>query len=266
MARRQGFSLAETLVGIFLLASGGFACVTLMLRASRIQTQTLVALDASRVAEQCQERVRVWGRDPAHFLSGTVYNDVTLAEPAWNGLNARIRMAAAPQSVLSPTTSLEAGFVGNQRLLPQTRRNFTVEVRWGRNAQQTLLLPGSLAAPIRPVRASRPVEFSQVSGNPALLAEDVASYRVALYDSSNQEIPGVTFQWQVLPEFVPSSTAGLGSVDQSLDRAGRQVYFIHHYYAGDPTLPSVPGWCRLRAQCRYGGQVYVYDTDPILLQ
>ena len=237
-----------------------------MLRASRIQTQTLVAMEAVRWAEHCQQAVRVWGRDPAHFLTGSLYNDLTLAEPAWNGFSARIRMASSPQTVLSPTTSMESSFVGNQRQLPQAQRNFSVEMRWGPNAQQAVLLPGSLGAPIRPVRAIRPVEFTQLTGSSTMLADAVGCYQVALFDTDNQEISGVTFHWQVLPEFVPASTAGLGSIDQSLDRRGRQVYFIHHYYAGDPSLPSVPGWCRLRAQCRYGGQVYVYDTDPILLQ
>lgn len=263
---RRGLSLAETLIGMFLLACGGFACVTLMLRASRIQTQTLVALEGARLAEQCQERVRAWARDPVNFLSGTLYNDLTLSDAGGSDYTVRIRMSGGPQAVLSPNTSLESGFAGNQRQLPQTQRNFTVEARWGNRAQQAVLLAGSLGAPLRPVRATRPVQFTQLSGSATMLAEAVSSFRVGLFDSASQEIHGVTFHWQVLPEFVPSSTAGLGSLDQSLDRGGHQVYFIHHYYAGDPTLPNVPGWCRLRAQCRYGGKVYVYDTDPILLQ
>jgi hypothetical protein len=266
VAGRRGLSLAETLIGMFLLAGGGFACVTLMLRASRIQTQTMVALEGARLAEQCQQQVRVWGQDPARFLTGTLYNDLNLADPAWNGYTVRIRMATTSQAVLSPNTGMESGFAGSRRLLPQTQRNFTVEVRWGTNAQQAVVLASSLGAPVRPVRAVRPVQFTQLSGSASMLAEAVSSFRVALFDNLNQEIPGVTFHWQVLPEFVPSSTAGLGSLDQSLDRSGHQVYFIHHYYAGDPALPNVSGWCRLRAQCRYGGKVYVYDTDPILLQ
>jgi hypothetical protein len=254
-------------VALFLLAGGAFACLTLMLQASLAQQQTSLGLQAVRVGQHCQAAVHSWAQDSSNFVSGNLYNDVAVEVAEFEGMQARIRMAAAPQSLLSPNSSLEAIFGSSRRELAGLHRPFSVQLRWGTRWQQQLTLHDSCAAPLRSLKPAPTLQLNQVAGSPPPMAINAtAQYQAQLQDNLNQEIPGLTFRWKVLPEFVAASSAGAASLDLSLDRTGRTVWLIHHYYAGDPAVPSVAGWIRLRAECRYGGVVHVYDTDPILLQ
>jgi hypothetical protein len=265
LVRSRGHSLVETLLALFLLGAGSLACVTLFIQASRIQRQSLQGTGAARVMEECQASIQEWGREATNFVSGSLYNDLSLADSDYPGFRVRIQMQSV-QNVTSPNPMLELPLGSLSRTLTQAIRPYQVRVSWGVMASQTLTFAGQLSVPQRNVRNPRPIQISLLSGSSSMAINATATYQAELMDDSNQVIPGVTFGWILLPDFSGVGGAGLGSLDSSIDRTGRRCALIHHYYAGDPTMPAVPGWSRMRAYCRYFGREYVYDTDPIELQ
>jgi len=262
--RSAGLSLAETLVALFLLAGGALACLTLLISAGRNQQLTLETLQATRLAQQCQERILAWAEEPAHYASlASVYADHSLNDPAYPGMTARIQANPAESELVSPNTSLETPFLPDIRRLSGRCRALLVTVNWTSNRPRSLSLQALVPAPIQ-LLASPAVTITWVAGSSSPMAQNAtATYEARLMDGSNQPIPGVFFEWELQSDY-SNPTPGKGSIEV-LSRVGNQAGICHHYYAGDPDTPFVPGFVKLRAYCRYAGRELRGTSAPIEL-
>ena len=250
---RSGLSLAETLVALFLLAGGALACLTLLISASNHQRLTHELLAGTRLAQQCQERILAWAEEPSNFASlATTYADLTLSDPGFPGMTARIQTDSNDTELVSPNSSLELPHAPDIRRLPGRSRAVKVTVSWNFSRPRSLSLQVLIPAPIQAL-GSPPIVITRVLGAASPMAKEAtAVYEAHLVDASNQPIPGVFFDWELHSDY-SSTTPGMGSMEV-LNRVGSQAALCHHYYEGDPDTPHLPGFVLFQARCRYAGR------------
>lgn len=265
--RRTALTLAETVIALFLLSGAALACLSLLSQARRNQHLTLQVLQANRFGRTCLERVRAWGNTGNNFANWASYADQTFSDPEFPELKARVQAAPAYLPVISPNSSLEAPMAPNLRALGGSAEMVKITVAWAGGNPAPITFQTLVAAPLRAVATSPPLmQLTRLSGSPSPMAVNAtAIYKVALLDSAGQPIDGIIYRWSIEGDYSSSpETPGMGSLEV-LDRVGDRAALIHHFYDGDPDIPTNPGDIVLRCYCRYGGRELVYASDRITL-
>ena len=248
-------------MALFILSAAAFACMNLLWQSSSYQRQAGQLLAAVRLGQAALDGVRTWAYDPDNFAAlGSVYADYRWPVPQHPDMRVLIQAPSAAGDRHSPNLSLEAGFGNRARVLAGLVWPVRVRIEWGPHERQSHTITSLVGRPVDEVSRLT------VSGGATVLAkEEITRFQAALLTQDSTPIPAVTFDWSIVSEFA-TGTPGMGSIDLSMDRLGQSVAMIHHFYAGDPDLPHVPGTVRLRAIARYGGREYRGYSDPIILQ
>lgn len=259
----RGLSLVETLVAIFLLTGAAFASIALLMEASRAQRLTTETQRALGFAQQSLDRIEAWAREPANFASGwSIYADSSFPEPADPAFVVRIQANPSQPVLVSPNTSLEMAYASPlQRRIASRACAVKATVSWLSVRPRAVVLWRWMGAPLSEVSG---LQVNQTAGASSPLAVNAtATFDARLLDTSSQPIPGVIYYWKLEPDY-NNGQPGMASLE-TLSRQGNQAVLIHHYYAGDPDNPKVPGDIGLRAYCRYGGKEWASASLPLSL-
>ncbi len=255
---RKGFSLAETVVSIFLLT----ACVLLILnlfdRSLSHLKRSRQLSQAASLAEDTLARVRAWARDPDHFASdwagvtGTSQRD---------GFQITVERMFPSQDVLTPNLPTEEQYAPSERrLLPATRVVVRCTVSWG---QEQLQVTSSLCAPPRPVDPSSAVVVRRVGGaTDPVPPEAPVEFEATFLDANGRPIPGVTFAWIVAPR------DGNATIDRSASHRGGYRVVIRNRHGYNPFTDSWsvrPGQVSVKAEARFNGVKAVGESELIRL-
>ena len=233
----RGASFLEAIVAIFILAGGTLSCCSLLIQAFRFQERRQSISDATVVAEQTLESIRLWAETPAQFNTDwSIYSDVDLPE---------VGAGYVPHVEVSPLRAYER--------LNEGYRVVSVSVR--RGERSVVEVTGEVAFPI--CIPSR-VEVQPVTPTANLAINATLEYRARLMDTSDQEIHGVNFDWSVAGVAGPSG-AGMGRIERTAPDEARLTHVIYN-----PTQAHQPGEVTVQARCRYRNQV-LEQSSPVLV-
>ncbi|MFN8610960.1 MAG: hypothetical protein U0931_25690 [Vulcanimicrobiota bacterium] len=237
----RGISLLEAIVAIFILTGGSLACFTLLLQTFRYQSRTQQTGDATIAGEQMMESLRRWALDGDNFDNRwNLYSDQDL--PSFN-----------PPGY---TCHLTVSDLKAPDVLTPCYRVVTIEVR---NSQRVLTrLTGQIGSPLRKPKTVR--VYPEI---PVKLAKNQhASYWAYLVDASDKQIPGVSFNWTVVPEG-PPETPGDGTVERIGVNRANLTHLVYGPPPPDPHILYVPGKLRVHAICRYRGAFFEADSSIV---
>jgi Tfp pilus assembly protein PilV len=258
---KRGFSLAETVVALFVLASSVLVVVTLFDSSLREHRRAEKLARAVMLADRITDRIRAFARDPALFATGWgAYNGVTWSETDEPQFTIRTDCIPAGREIMSPCQSIEDMHAPAQRKLSSTLVPVRIRVSWeGGGPSREVTVVTEVA---EPRRQAQTLVINRVGGPPDPVPPlGVVEYEAQLRDSGGAEIKDVTFSWEVV------GVTGNATPAPSLStRDGRRQAVKHHFY--DPrtqTLIPRPGLCRVTARARYLGDVYE-QTVPLNLQ
>lgn len=263
----RAFSLVETVLSIFLLLTGGLACLELVAVATRHQANSSLEIQGARVADLCLASIRRWADDPNNYYGNwDLYNDDALADPTGSGFDIHV-WSSSRKSLASPGGAMESSR-SDRRLLAEVSVGVKVRVRWGR---QSLEMISNMGAPRPQPHPTNPLRIRRVGGpnNPVPLSNSVQMV-CALYDKDDHEIPGVAYSWVTEPYTdATHSEPGNGWLESPRASLGREVQLFHRFYSADPPLNvpphAVPGSLRLRAQADYVGRAYAGYSSVVEL-
>lgn len=258
---RRGLSLVETLVAIFLLAGAAFASIALLIEASKAQRLTNETQKALGYAQQSLDRVQAWALSSANFATGwSTYADASFPEPQDPAFQVRIQANPGQPRLISPNTSLELSYAPWQRRVDSRACSVKATVSWSSVRTRSVVLCRWIGAPLSQVSQ---LQVQQLGGATSPVAVNAtATFEARLLDTSSQPIPGVVYYWKADPDYT-NGQPGMASLEST--RQGDRVTLIHHYYAGDPDTPKLPGDIGLKAYCRYGGREWSSASLPFLL-
>ncbi|MBS2038303.1 hypothetical protein JST97_25190 [bacterium] len=242
--RSRGLSLLEAIISIFILTGGSLACFTLLLQAFRYQGRTQHVSDATIAGEQMMESLRRWALDPANFDNQwKIYSDQDLPSINPPGFTCHLTVSPlkAPGDVLTPCFRL-----------------VTIEVR---DSQRVVTrLTGQIGSPLRKPEGVQIFPAQSVRLQP----DQQTQFWAYLLDTNSKPIPGVSFNWTLLPEGPPEVPG-----DGTVERAGADRVTLTHLVYGptppDPNKLYTPGKVRVHASCRYRASIYEADSALVEL-
>ena len=252
----RGFSLIETILSIFLLASAGLILVELIYTASTRESQARAGVRATLVARHTLEMVSAWGDDPANFRSSwALYSPADFQEGDYK---VHVDILPGLQGSLSPNGSLQR--VGDLRTLVGSCKSMTVKVSWGRG--QSISLSRLKTEPARRVQGIQVREVVPSGGAP-MVVNETRQYEAQLIGGDNTPIPGVPFHWSVRQD---ATVPGNGGLSVS-DNMGQRAVLINHYDGPDPTVPpfTANGTVYVEAGCVYNGTYHLGASAGVQL-
>ena len=260
-AVRRGFSLAETVVALFVLSSSVLVVLALFDSSLKEHRRAQKVAIAVMLADRIVDRIRAFARDPVHFATGwATYNGVTFSEPDEPAFSIRTDCVPAGRELLSPCETLEALYPADQRKLRTSVVPVRVRVSWeGGGPACEVSVVTELA---EPPRVAQTIVLNRVGGPPdPVPAAAVVVYEAHLMDDAGAEIQDATFNWEVVGVTGNATLETAGST-----RDGRRQAVKHHFYEPrTQTMKPRPGLCKVTARARYLGKSYE-QTVPLVLQ
>lgn len=233
---RRAFSLAETVIGLFLLTWATIILVTLLQLALRQAARGSADQLAVQIAEKTLEDLR----------AGEVRGD----GPDPDDPRFRVEIAFAEEALYSPCTAFE---VARADRVTMPVRRVTVTVTGGSQPFRLVsLLP-------EPRRAPEAVQVSAVGVLPDPLPRNSpASFQAQAVDAAGKPVQGVTFRWYISP---------LGSpVIVTQSRSGAAAVLTNRAEGSDGT-PSWPGGrAILEVRAVHDGVELWGESAPVNLQ
>ena len=264
-----GMSLAETVISIFLLLVGALACLELVILATRHQATSASEMQAMQLAEKTMDSIRRWAYDPHNYLDWSPYDNDTYTDPAYPHFQVQVK--SSPKfGPISPNGGLEKKFAPDVRRLTDSLVAVKIKVQWGRGRETSLV--SYVGEPTWAVRDPLPIMIQRIGGpSDPVPIDGVTSWTCDLYNSDGQAIPGVAFEWTVVPlDDATHPKPGNGWVEIPRQKIGREALVYHHFYNGDPALNlpphSVGGSVQLQVDASYGGRPYRGLSAPMELQ
>jgi hypothetical protein len=229
-------SLAETVIGLFLLTFGILVSVRLFDAGLQHQATVERRALATKLAEKSMARLRAWVRTsiPAHTKSSTYNFDsaswdaaVPTSDPDYPGLT--VAVTSAPQKLYSPCSQFELPYdaSGRARTMTQSARVVKVSVTDTVNSRFSVELVSWIADPTRHLDH---VTIASTTGPPPAVFEQAGSltspapgsfieYKATGHFSDGSEVPDLMFDWYTVP------LGGNGTVVPARD--GRTAKFIN---------------------------------------
>jgi len=255
-----GLSLLEAIVATFLLLSSFLIIVNLfhsgMRYNTRIENQQLAAMLAERHLEQLRSWSELSTAGVYHYDNlVAIYHGATSvpADHPTFTLSTRV----VDEQLYSPSSTLELGLPPGTllRRLNGSARKVEVVVSWtGSQVAVTSLF----SRPPADFRALNAITVSPV-GSPSLpLAQNAsADFRAEAFDSNDQAIPGLTYQWEIVPidgngTLVQARDGSTATLTNAVDVAGEV------YHTG--------GSLYVRASARYHGRTVQGLSSVVGLQ
>lgn len=240
---RRGTSLVETVIAVFILAFLGLAIGNLFHSAIRASGRAGDLQKANLITARQLARLRTLDAAGLAAVDGTtvVEDGISLELSSW------------PKEQMSPCRNVVEMYpVTDRRTLTQSLYQVRIRAQWGSESLETW----SMVAPV-PRELDR-LELRATPPPGTLSQNDEVTFTATAYDTSNQEIQDLKFQFYVV------AGTGNGTIIQR-SPTGRSAVFKHILYR-PPFSPifAEPGTqCRLAARALYRGQEYIttYDLD-----
>lgn len=265
MFRAEGLTLAETVVGLFVVSCGLLASFQLLQVSMQYSTRIDHRINATRIAERHLAEVRAWARqrDGAnryHFETHPVwtarYNGGWAADPLDGNYRFRIRNQA--YDVDSPCSSLESVYPDSRKKrMTQSFHKVQVEVSWGSTSAERVSLVSLVGAPARPIPAGDSaiqISFTTRFQTPPLNYRERVEVEATLEDQWGRSIPDVMFSHYVRSVAVGGGLAGNGILDSAVTpRTGKTSTFLHDYPGYGRNWFAADGQVMVMVVARYRG-------------
>lgn len=262
VSRDSGLTLAETVIGLFVVTCGVLCSFQLLQVSSRYGAQVEMKVAATRIAERNLAEVRAWARartgNVYHFDSSTPkwtarYNDAGFA-PDRVDPKFEVQIQNDLYVVDSPSTSLESTFPNDRRKrMTESFHKVQVDVRWGGALNQKVRLVSLVGAPARPI-GSLSEELTTRFPAPPLNYKDEVEVEATLRDGFGRPIPDVMFSHYVRSVAQPGVLAGNAILDSTLSpRTGKTAVMLHNYPGYGRNWFSASGQVKMMVICRYRG-------------
>lgn len=251
--RRRAFTLAETILALFMLSGMMLFVVmlfqTMMAYQSKVEKQALCSLAAQKLVEEMREA----GATPAGFANlAATYDGTSRVDPNFPAI--ALNASVQPFPTFTPCQGLEAPQANPKKVdssLLLVRVNATFE---GRTVQVSSLV----GEPPRPMGTVQVTLLG--SSNP--LPGATTDLKAELLDAGGNPVPDETFRWAVIPL---AGTPGNGILTL-LSRDGSRVQLKNQYVQTNGAPIQFPGNCLVRATVRYHGREISGDSGTIQLQ
>lgn len=236
IARPRALSLAETVIGLFLLTFG--ILVSIRLFDAGLQHQATVERRAlaTKLAEKSMAKLRVWARTsvPPNTVSSTYNFDstswdagISSSDPDYPGF--QVAVLSAPLTLYSPCSEFEEPYIatGNARALTRSARSVKISVTDPTNPRFSVELVSWVSDPTRHLDH---VTMTSLSGPPPAFFEPAGNltspapgsfmeYKATGHYSDGSEVPDLMFDWYTVP------LGGNGTVFPARD--GRTAKFVN---------------------------------------
>jgi hypothetical protein len=258
-SQRKGLSLAETIIGLFLLIFGMLISTKLLdtgLRhLSKIDKQAM----ATKLAEKSMAELRLWvrtstGPSTYNFDQVSWAAGVPTSDPDFPGY--KVSLVETPQILYSPCSEFEKPYIGlgTERALNSSARVVKVVVEDSSGGSFKVELTSLIADPTRHlakvkmtlVSSAIPDPFEQAGDLANPVANSFVEFEAKGLYSDGKEVPDLMFDWYTIP------LGGTGTVVP--DRDGRKAKFINGVVVAPagPTV-STSGSAALAVHGQYRG-------------
>lgn len=254
---RRGFSLAETVLAMFIMVGAmvvfGLLMHSMLNYGARAQQRAMAALAAQNKLEE----IRNWANSGGNFFGAWPYANQTSTDPAFPGVT--LLSQVEDQQLISPCTELEKNNA-SPRAIVQSCKKVRVTAAWPQDGGQPIRVVTLMAAPNRTPNPSLSVSGA-IPGTLSANASFVAS--VSAVDSTGRPLHDLVFQWASLPT---GASPGNGTAI-ALNGNGTRGRFTNSFQpqVGGPAV-IVPGSCKLGVIAFYRGQILQGDSGAFVLQ
>lgn len=253
----RGLSLLETMLSLSLLTAGALVLtLNLFHPALRAQAQARRAYVAAQWAESLMAELRAQAAEPSFFRGDWSAYAGLRTHPDFPDLKATVEHNRTLLD--SPCSALEERFPSDPRRFQESLVCVKISARWGEQRQPVVVVSQIAAPPVEPAE----LRLTRVAGDSDPVPPDGAvTFEAQLLDAEGNQIPGVMFDWYVLP------LSGNATLAEDGPRAGRRATLNHRYYF-DPVRGDwdhVPGVVRLKARTRYHGRIYQQESSDLVL-
>ncbi len=259
-AKQRGLTLAETVIGMFIVTCGVLCSFQLLQVSSRYGIQVDQRLKATRIAERYLAEVRAWARQQSghnyHFETHPQwtarYNGGWQADPIEPDFRVRVRNLVEP--VYTPCSSLEAVYPdARAKLMKASFHKVQVEVSWGQGPASRISLVSLVGAPARPFGELTETP-NHTYQDPPLNYKERVEVEATITDSWGNEIPDVMFNHYVRSISTPGNRAGNGILDSTVSpRTGKRATLLHNYPGYGRHWFNAHGQVQMQVLCRYRG-------------
>ncbi len=256
----DGLTLAETVIGLFIVTCGVLCSFQLLQLSSRYGVQVDQRVKAARIAERHLAEVRAWARkldgNSYHFEKHPAwterYNGASFPDPVDPDFQVRIRNLVEP--VYTPCSRLEAVYPADRaKRMEASFHKVQVEVTWGPGPASHISLVSLVGAPSRPFGDLSETPNHKYQDPPLNYLERV-EVEATITDPWNKEIPDVMFSHYVRSLATPGNPAGNGILDSTVSpRTGKTATMIHNYPGYGRHWINAHGQVQLQVLCRYRG-------------
>ena len=254
-AGERASSLAETVVGVFLLIACFLVVARLFHASLQMTRRANHRIVAARIAEKKMTEIRAWARKPSNWDNRWASDYSSTPQPDPDEPTYLVTVNQENHKTLSPSTALETRWVasGKEKAFNNSFRKVTITVSWSAQPQDRLSITTLVGDPARQL-AANPIQITFPAGRThPLPANAIQKMKADLIDNSGQPIRDVCFTWYVLPSRTDTIPSGNGIIDTDsagTKRHGRRVDYRNIYpHPGGWT--SVSGNVRLRATTHY---------------
>ncbi|MCE7872762.1 hypothetical protein DYH09_20600 [bacterium CPR1] len=261
-ALRRGLSLAETVMGLFILSSVMLVMITLFHSSLRYQGRVELRSRALLAASDKMAEVRGWARNPANFDSTWVpYNGTTSVPTDAPRITVRVDVDPNGRSLLSPCFELESPYGPLARALPRAVVPVRVSATWGPGPTERVVLFSYIAQPVPSpaVRAASVLTIPPIGGPLAAGATSPAA--ITAVDGNGLNLVNPIYDWEI------SSLGGNARIQAGGPRHGRDAN-VENLYEFSQLVPpvNVPGLIRAEAWTRWHGTLLRAASAPVQMQ
>lgn len=251
--RFRGLSLAETVIGLFLISAAVLSIFNLYTAALRYGTRAQERVLAVTLAQAKMDELRGWAQQPAtpgHNWDDWSGQTGVSTNPEFPGYQVEV----TEQLVVldSPNSRFEQAFAAADRIQARNVRRVTVTVTW-RNGQTSIT---SLLAQPGLEWGSPAMQITPTGSVPDPVPADTdIDFTVEAFDADNRPINDLTYTWYVRP------VTGNGSIAQS--RSGETATFGNRVQLPDGMHTATGGRVTVvvRAKLRGVERTAEYDLN-----
>ncbi|MHC9539751.1 MAG: prepilin-type N-terminal cleavage/methylation domain-containing protein [Vulcanimicrobiota bacterium] len=259
----HGFTLIETLISMVVLTIAFMLVFTLFQGALRYSSWIETRNTATAVAERKIEEIRGW----AWTKPGTSYNfdgtwstySSAVTAPDTEYPEFRVRCEARGVRLVSPSTSFEYSYPGEEKIIDSSAMKVKVTVSWDQSAQtKQISLVSLVREPPRGFSSMQIVPIAAPHPSPLSKGASVQFTANAYEADGTTLIKDIFFLWYVNP------ATGNGTIEQ--DHTGSVATFYNKVRLYDGSTGYTGGTCTVKVRTVYYGVEYWAESATITLE
>ncbi len=267
--RVRGLSLAETVIGLFLLTFGMLVAIRLFDAGLQHQATIERRALATKLAEKSMARVRAWARIsiPPNTASSSYNFDqaswapaVPASDPDYPGFSVAVKTSNL--TLYSPCSEFEAPYTatGEAREMTRSARSVKISVTDPTNPRFSVDLVSWVTDPARhldhvtmtPVAGTIPAEFEPAGSLTSPAPNSWIEFKATGHFSDGSEVPDLMFDWYTVPmggngTVIPArdgrtakfiNAVAMSKTDPPISTAGQVAFVVHGQYRGHGQPPQ----------------------------